>query len=125
MIKHGQILCTADTRRKLEDVLLVGFGYSQRFIICASIVFYGAYMLTTCISAINFGLSNYIVNVLNVSVLLACDYERVRDGTLNLSACYDRNLSMPCIIIRNYQDTVLSYVWVNMVQVLIWCMCLC
>ena len=82
-------------------------------------------MLTTCISAINFGLSNYIVNVPNVSVLLACDYERVRDGTLNLSACYDRNLSMPCIIIRNYQDTVVSYVWVNMVQVLIWCMCLC
>ena len=77
MIKHGQILCTADTRRKLEDVLLVGFGYSQRFIICASIVFYGAYMLTTCISAINFGLCNYIVNVLNITVLLACDYMRV------------------------------------------------
>lgn len=115
MIKHGQILCTADTRRKLEDVL-VGFGFSRRFIqpSWAPALFSTEHMLTTCISTINFGLCNCIVNVLNISVLLACDYEsRPREGTLNLCGCYDRNLSMSSIIIQNYQDMVMCG--------LIWC----
>jgi len=79
----------------------------------------------TCISAINFGLCviNYNMNVLNISVLLAWDYmSRVRDGTLNLCACYDRN------VYAFYNHSKLSgygYVWINMVKVFIWCMSPC
>ena len=104
--------------------MLVGFGYSQSIKDSS----WAPALSSTEHIYVHLGnkfwpVCNYNMNVLNISVLLAWDYmSRVRDGTLNLCACYDRN------VYAFYNHSKLSgygYVWINMVKVFIWCMSPC
>lgn len=95
MIKLDNPVCAADTKASWK-LYSLSLGTIKDSSWGAGIVVCGAVSTTYNVSTINFVVCTYIMNVLNIFVLFACDCgsKVKKDDTLSLRGFCDWNLSM-------------------------------